>query len=84
MQMDLAEFIDFTERAAAEHSDQMFISQFMLREQLFGQYLQKYDTFDTQLLRDYADQLYGYAKGEMMLEDMVAEMERRRKVYVGE
>ena len=32
----------------------------------------------------YVDQLYAYADGEMTLEDMVAEMERRRKVYVGE
>ena len=32
----------------------------------------------------YVDQLYAYANGEMTLEDMVAEMERRRKVYVGE
>ena len=32
----------------------------------------------------YVDQLLAYADGEMTLEDMVAEMERRRKVYVGE
>ena len=55
-QMDLAEFIDFTERVVAEDSDQIYISHLMLREQLFGQYLQRYDTFDTQLLRDYAEQ----------------------------
>ena len=54
-QMDLAEFIDFTERVAEEDSDQIFISHLMLREQLFGQYLQNYDTFDTQLLREYAE-----------------------------
>jgi len=55
-QMDFAEFIDFTERAAEEDSDQIYISHLMLREQLFGQYFQKYDTFDTQLLRKYAEQ----------------------------
>ena len=54
-QMDLAEFIDFTERVAVEDSDQIYISHLMLREQLFGQYLQRYDTFDTQLLREYAE-----------------------------
>ena len=55
-QMDLAEFIDFTERVKSEYSDQTSISYLALREQIFGQYLQKYDTFDTQLLRDYAEQ----------------------------
>ena len=55
-QMDFAEFIDFTERAAEEDSDQIYISHLMLREQLFGQYFQKYDTFDTKLLRKYAEQ----------------------------
>ena len=55
-QMDFAEFIDFTERAAEEDSDQIYISHLMLREQLFGQYFQRYDTFDTQLLRKYAEQ----------------------------
>ena len=55
-QMDLAEFIDFTERVAEEDSDQISISYMLLREQIFGQYLQRYDTFDTQLLREYAEQ----------------------------
>ena len=55
-QMDLAEFIDFTERVKSEYSNQTSISHMALREQIFGQYLQRYDTFDTQLLRDYAEQ----------------------------
>ena len=55
-QMDLAEFIDFTERVKSEYSDQTSISHMALREQIFGQYLQRYDTFDTQLLRKYAEQ----------------------------
>ena len=55
-QMDLAEFIDFTEHVKSESGSQTSISHMALREQLFGQYLQRYDTFDTQLLRDYAEQ----------------------------
>ena len=55
-QMDLAEFIDFTERVKSEYSNQTSISHLALREQIFGQYLQRYDTFDTPLLRDYAEQ----------------------------
>ena len=56
VQMDLAEFIDFTEQVKSEYSNQTSISHMALREQIFGQYLQRYDTFDTQLLRDYAEQ----------------------------
>ena len=55
-QMDLAEFIDFTEQVQEEYSNQTSISHMALREQIFGQYLQRYDSFDTKLLRDYAEQ----------------------------
>ena len=74
-QMDLAEFIDFTERVKSESSDQTSISQFVLREQIFGQYLQRYDTFDTQLLRDYAEQ---FKKGQLWrFNEIVFEFERQ-------
>ena len=81
-QMDLAEFIDFTDLVAAEDSDQVFISQLMLREQLFGQYLQKYDTFDTQLLRDYAEQ-FKKSKSwglNMLVFDLMPKFENRTMV----
>ena len=32
----------------------------------------------------YVDPFYEYANGETVLEDMIAEIERRRNVYVGE
>ena len=56
-QMNLAEFIDFTAESRKENVDYGSVSSLILREALFGQYLAKYDTFDTTLLREYAVQM---------------------------
>ena len=55
-QMDLAEFIDFTAEIRAENVNHGSVSGLVLRETLFGQYMTKYDTFDTALLREYVQQ----------------------------
>lgn len=56
-QMNLAEFVDFTAESRKENVEYGSISGLVLREALFGQYLTKYDTFDTALLREYAEQV---------------------------
>ena len=65
-QMDLAAFIDFTEQVKANYKNQTSISYLVLREQIFGQYMQRYDSFDTKLLRDYAEQ---FKKGKSWVFD---------------
>lgn len=57
-EMDFSEFLSFTEREG--HGNTEKISPLLIpsvREELFGQYLQKWDSFDTQLLRDYLRQV---------------------------
>ena len=79
-QMDLAEFIDFTEQVKSEYSNQTSISHMALREQIFGQYLQNYDTFDTQLLRDYAEQFQkgkSWVFNKTMMFDLMSKLPNR-------
>jgi len=52
--MDFEEFIAFTEKGREENPDYVSISGYVCREELFGQYLSKYDTFDSELFRHYA------------------------------
>ena len=55
-QMNLAEFIDFTAETKEENIEYGTISGLVLRETLFGQYMTKYNTFDTALLREHVKQ----------------------------
>lgn len=53
-QMDFAEFLQFTEKIEQTSPEETAISFFTAREELLGQYLETYDTFDTQTFREYA------------------------------
>lgn len=52
--MDFEKFIDFTVKIKEENPEHASISSYVCREELFGQYLSKYDTFDTEQFRQYA------------------------------
>ena len=56
-EMDFAEFLNFSAEVRAEHPELASLSTYVIVEELFGQYLNRYDTFDTQLFRDYAMQV---------------------------
>lgn len=53
--MDFTEFLIFTEKAQKENSDYVDISTYVCREEFLGQYLSKYNSFDTRLFRNYAE-----------------------------
>ena len=53
-QMNMAEFMDLTAEAREEDTDYVGMSSLVFREVLFGQYMSKYDTFDTALFREFA------------------------------
>ena len=57
--MDFMEFLRFTkqERSGENEEETVSISSYVIREELFGQYLQNWDSFDTQILRDYLGQI---------------------------
>lgn len=57
--MDFEEMLMFTRKARENNQSFADISFYVLKEELFGQYLSRYDTFDTELFRNYAKTLKG-------------------------
>lgn len=55
--MDFEEMLMFTRKAQEIAPEYINTSFYVLKEELFGQYLSKYDTFDTELFRHYAKTL---------------------------
>ena len=55
--MSLEEFFDFVEQVETQTPEKGSISHLVMIETLFGQYLNLYDTFDTEIFRNYAKQL---------------------------
>ena len=55
--MDYLEFLNFVEEVETEHSEEGSISTHVMVEELFKQYLSVYDTFDTDVFRDYAKKM---------------------------
>ena len=51
--MDFYEFLNFTMQMETEHPLMTDISSYMVYEEFFGHYLKSYDTFDTEIFRDY-------------------------------
>ena len=56
--MDYAEFLDFTKEVKEKNEEWIETSFFVLKEQFLEQYTSQYDTFDTDVFRSYAKQLY--------------------------
>lgn len=56
-EMNWTEFVNLSAKARNENEELLSVSMHMLTEQLFAQYLSKYDTFDTEEFRTYALQL---------------------------
>ena len=57
--MDFEEMLMFTRKAREINPSYADISFYVLKEELFGQYLSRYDSFDTELFRNYAKMLKG-------------------------
>ncbi len=55
--MSLEEFFDFVEQVETKTPEKGSISHLVMIEELFSQYLKLYDTFDTEIFRNYAKQL---------------------------
>lgn len=55
--MNFSEFLAFTEANRVNNPDYVSISNHVCQEEVFGQYLSKYNTFDTELFRNYATEL---------------------------
>ena len=56
--MDFSEFLYFSEQASNEEADKITaFSSFILQEELFGQYLQQEDSFDTPLMKNILKQI---------------------------
>ena len=73
-QMDFADFLKFTEETEQSSPEKTAISFFMVKEEFLGQYLQVYDSFDTEVFREYAQLLHGIqekATKEWMLDGFV-------------
>ena len=56
-QMHFSEFLTLVEEVEVERPEKGCISTFLLIEELFEQYLNVYDTFDTEVFRTYAKQI---------------------------
>ncbi len=69
-QMDFAEFLEFTEEMEQSSPEETAISFFVAEEELLGQYLQVYDSFDTEVFRKYAklfQEIYEETEEEWLL-----------------
>lgn len=92
--MDFEEMLEFSREAQENASEYVKISFYVLKEELFGQYLSKYDTFDTELFRHYAKTLKEFKEipwtlgGGVMYDltyrgDMTPELEERYSWVTG-
>ena len=55
--MDLFEFLDLVEQIGVEEPEKGSVSTYMIIENLFLQYLNTYDSFDTEIFRKYAEKV---------------------------
>ncbi len=56
-EMDFSKFLTLVEKVETNTPNQGSISTYVMIEELFGQYLSRYDTFDTDVFRNYAKQI---------------------------
>ncbi|MBP3594820.1 MAG: hypothetical protein J6J44_09855 [Lachnospiraceae bacterium] len=71
--MDFEEMLMFTRKTRETNQSFADISFYVLKEELFGQYLSRYDTFDTELFRNYAKTLKSIGDTTWLMESKVVE-----------